>query len=115
MRNTHIRHPFIVKGCGFYLFFDKSKELYQIIQTRWNLQNQSFKPIDIEEDLLNVIEYQINKTEEPVSEYEIIEGLVNGYNPYTGEVFDENHILNHVLQFFLHFQYYYFLEEQYFP
>ena len=74
--------------------FDKSKELYQIIQTRWNLQNQSIKPIDTEEDLLNAIEYQINKTEETVSEYEIIEGLVNGYNPYTGEVFDENHILN---------------------
>ena len=74
--------------------FDKSKELYQIIQMRWNLQNQSIKPIDTEDDLLNAIEFQINKTEETVSEYEIIEGLVNGYNPYTGEVFDENHILN---------------------
>ena len=61
---------------------------------RWNLQNQSIKPIDTEDDLLNAIEFQINKTEETVSEYEIIEGLVNGYNPYTGEVFDENHILN---------------------
>lgn len=76
--------------------FEKSKELYQIIQTRWNLQNQAFKQNNTEDELLNEIEYQINKTNETISEYEIIEGLVNGYNPYTGEVFDENHILNDV-------------------
>lgn len=31
-----------------------------------------------------------------ISESEILEGLSNGYNPFTGEMFDENHILNNV-------------------
>jgi len=42
---------------------------------------------DIESDFKQAEKYEF-------SESEIIEGLVNGYDPFTGEVFDERHILN---------------------
>lgn len=46
-------------------------------------------------DILNQIDYDMNPICcEDIEEVEILEGLANGYNPYTGEVFENNHILN---------------------
>ena len=49
-------------------------------------------------DILNRIEFD-DKTvyNKEIEEDDILEGLANGYNPFTGEIFDENHILNNEL------------------
>ena len=46
-------------------------------------------------DILNRIEME-EKTiyEKEISDEDIVDGLINGYNPFTGEVLDDNHILN---------------------
>lgn len=46
-------------------------------------------------DILNKIEINEKSSyHKSISELDIINGLVNGYNPFTGEIFDDEHILN---------------------
>ena len=46
-------------------------------------------------DILNKIEINDKSVyNKNISELDIIDGLVNGYNPFTGEIFDSEHILN---------------------
>lgn len=46
-------------------------------------------------DILNKIEINDRSVyNKSINELDIIEGLVNGYDPFTGEIFDDNHILN---------------------
>lgn len=89
-------------------FFDldlknnKSKicEIYNYLKEFWNKKNN--KILD-DQMLINQIidEIELNsKTEEEsinyyeASEEEIIDGLCCGYNPFTGEIFSDSHILN---------------------
>ena len=74
---------------------EKCKLLYSFINSRWNEINVN-NTIDNEDDFLNKIEFEMKKDEkrEVLSDYEIIDALSNAYDPYTGEVFNEDHILN---------------------
>ena len=48
-------------------------------------------------DILNQIDCDMTSNSyEKLNEMEILEGLSNSYNPFTGEVFDDNHILNNI-------------------
>lgn len=73
--------------------YEKCQELYLAIQARWNLYNKNIT-ISKEEEILNKLEFQFNREQLKLSTNELLEGLTNGYNPYTGELFDDNHILN---------------------
>ena len=70
----------------------KCKKLYSFIESKWNELNS--KKDDI--DYLDFISSEVKKDEikESISDYEIIDCLTKGYNPYTGEVFECDHILN---------------------
>lgn len=71
---------------------DKCKILYSYISSKWNEMNRKIE----EDDFLNKIEFEIRKdaVRNNITDYEIMDALCNGYNPYTGEIFDESHILN---------------------
>ena len=71
------------------------KIIYSTIYNFWKINkpnNLEIKTKKIDE-ILNSIEAEfITKTN--YTDSEIIDGLLNGYNPFTGEVFEENHILH---------------------
>ena len=84
--------------------FEKCKKLYQLIQNRVKTlplndeieiqNNLSSKPDD---NFVNQIENKLSyedSNESELSDYDIINALSKGYNPYTGEVFEKSHILN---------------------
>ncbi len=73
--------------------YDKCQELYLAIQSRWNLYNKNNK-LSKEDEILNRLEYEFNREQIQLSTNELLEGLTNGYDPYTGEIFEDNHILN---------------------
>ncbi len=78
---------------------DYYKMVFSIIYENWKRINEikdeeksNSKRIN---DILNQIDSDIRPvTYEKLNEMEILEGLSNGYNPFTGEMFDDDHILN---------------------
>ncbi len=73
---------------------EKCKKLYSYLSTKWYEMNKT-KVLN-DEDILNKVEFEINKEnfKKEITDYEVMEALTNGYNPYTGEVFPDDHILN---------------------
>lgn len=84
----------------FDIELNKDLDVYRVVYSTifefWKKQNvviKDDKEVAIN-NILNEIEssfsnvYQVNFSNE-----EIIEGLINGYNPFTGEIFEDNHIL----------------------
>jgi len=59
------------------------------IQVNSNSDKDKIKRIINEIEIEDKSSYNANITED-----EIIDGLAEGYNPFTGEIFDNNHILN---------------------
>ncbi len=88
-------------------FFDISLneniEYYKVIYSVLYKNLKLYKKDDSKEisdkekvlDILNRIETE-DKTIycKDISDSDIIDGLINGYDPFTGEVFDDNHLLN---------------------
>ena len=74
---------------------EKCKKLYLFISARWNEIN-SQETLLSDDDILNKVELEIKKDEikNDISDNDIIDALTNGYDPYTGEVYDNTHILN---------------------
>jgi len=68
------------------------KIIYATINNNWHTLN--IKEIDKIDEILNEVESDSKTNIIKVSENDIINGLVYGYNPFTGEMFEENHILN---------------------
>ena len=67
------------------------KNLKQYMNTNSGFASDKDKILDI----LNRIEIDDKSIyEKDIKDDDIVDGLINGYNPFTGEVFDENHILN---------------------
>lgn len=71
------------------------KIIYKTIQSTWDKLKKENMELT-EEEFLNKIEREVigMHKETEISDYEMIEGLTKGYDPYTGEVFEEEHILN---------------------
>lgn len=82
----------------FDISLDENIEVYRIIYATlyksWEKLNQNEEENRIEK-ILNQIEID-DKTvnSRGIEEIDIIDGLCNGYNPFTGELYEENHILN---------------------
>lgn len=76
------------------------KLVFSVIFERWkemdsNVCEKENSKMEKVNDILDQIYSNTDSTVyEELGEFEILEGLSNGYNPYTGEVFDDNHILN---------------------
>lgn len=68
------------------------KIIYATINNNWNTLN--IKDIDRIDEILNETESNTKTNKIKVSENDIINGLVYGCNPFTVEIFEENHILN---------------------
>lgn len=89
----------------FDIDLDQDISLYKVIfatlNNSWNrikLAKEESKSVSIDDKIngiLNNLEFDLNDEIEygDLSDEEIIEGLAGGYNPYTGECFEENHIL----------------------
>ena len=87
----------------FSISLDENIEYYKVIYSVLYRNLKEYKNTDSKEssdkdkiqDILNRIELD-DKTvyEKDISDEDIIDGLINGYDPFTGEVLDENHILN---------------------
>lgn len=78
---------------------DYYKLIYSTINENWkriNVDNYTNKTVtDKINNILNQIESDVTPIlYEKLTENEILRGLSNGYNPFTGEVFENNHILN---------------------
>lgn len=69
------------------------KLIYSTISNYWNKNKEGFSTLDKINDIINDIEYS-NINLNDYTDAEILDGLINGYNPFTGEVYDSNHILN---------------------
>ena len=84
----------------FDIDLNKDLDVYRVVYSTifefWKKQN-----VVVKDDKENIINNILNEIESSVSNVchvdfsneEIIEGLINGYNPFTGKIFDENHIL----------------------
>ncbi len=77
------------------------KLIYKVLYENIKLKTSSnTKEVSVKEkvnDILNRIEFDdktVNKNE--ITSEDIIDALLNAYDPFTGEVFDNNHILNNV-------------------
>lgn len=84
----------------FDISLDSNIESYKIM---YATLYKSIKELNLKEnktdkdkiiDILNKIESNEKTIYKNITELDIIEGLVNGYNPFNGEIFDEKHILN---------------------
>ena len=93
----------IAKKFGFPIsYFDVSLEenieTYKIIYaTLYDNYNKTNGNQDKIQEILNEIEFDdktVNQRE--LTENDIINGLLNGFDPFTGELFDKNHILNNI-------------------
>ena len=77
---------------------DYYKLVFSTIYENWKRINNNEKEETTQkriDDILNQIDSNIEPVlYESINELEILEGLSNGYNPFTGEVFEEKHILN---------------------
>ena len=88
---------------GFFdISLDENIEYYRVIYSviyknvmDMRSDKESFSQKDKIQDILNRLEIN-DKTiyEKEITDEDIIDGLINGYNPFTGEVLDENHLLN---------------------
>lgn len=86
----------------FDVSLDENIEVYKIIHSTLyenihNLLKQNEQKDDKSKilDILNKIDYDdATIYNRDINEDDIIDALSNGYNPFTGEVFDNNHILN---------------------
>ncbi len=69
--------------------------LYKNLKQYINSNSNSISDKDKILDILNRIEIDDKSIyEKDITDDDILDGLMNGYNPFTGELFDENHILN---------------------
>ena len=78
---------------------DYLKLVFSTINENWKRINSNITAEDSKISKINEILNKIDSDISPVfyeklSDLEILEGLANGYNPYTGEVYEYNHILN---------------------
>ena len=74
------------------LVYSTILENWKRINNNYSEDNSNSKKIN---DILNQIDSDIKQVYyEKLDDIEIMEGLANGYNPFTGEVFNNNHILN---------------------
>ena len=78
---------------------DYYKLVFSTIYENWKRINSNEQVEDAQAKRINDILNQIDSDMNPISyeelnEMEILEALSNGYNPFTGEVYDNNHILN---------------------
>ena len=76
---------------------DYYKLVYSTIYENWNRINAN-KDNSVSsriDDILNKIDSDLTPTAyEGIGDMEILEGLANGYNPFTGEVIENSNILN---------------------
>ena len=87
---------------GFFdVSLDENIEYYKIIYSVLykNLKSQkdtdSLSDKDKIQDILNRIEIDDKSVyEKEISDEDIIDGLINGYNPFTGEILSDDHLLN---------------------
>ena len=88
---TKICDKFGIPEFVFYISLDENidcyKSIYLTILNNWQDKSKS-----LEEKKIDNILLEINNKK--ISRKEILLGLQNGYNPYTKELFDKNHILN---------------------
>ena len=78
---------------------DYYKLVYSTIYENWNRINVNKENDDSLSnkinDILNRIDADLTPTNyEEIGDMEILEGLANGYNPFTGEVLESNNIVN---------------------
>ena len=80
------------KDLDYYkLVFSTIYENWKRINTTSN-ENSNVQRVN---DIINQVVSDMNHVSyEKTNELEILDGLANGYNPFTGEVFEEDHILN---------------------
>lgn len=78
---------------------EKIKEVYNLIKENWNKKNHTYSEIDFLNQVIDELEEKIIEPEElninrEITEEEILDGLSNGYDPFTGEVLSDKHLLN---------------------
>ena len=101
---SHLSKKKIADKFGFSVSFfsydlEQDIELYKVIYTtiydRWVRENKQVNLNSKINNILNCIEQSFLPREE-FSNSEILEALINNCNPFTGELFEENHILNDI-------------------
>lgn len=78
---------------------EKIIEVYNLIKENWNKKNHTYSEIDFLNQVIDELEEKIIEPEElninrEITEEEILDGLSNGYDPFTGEVLSDKHLLN---------------------
>ena len=78
---------------------EKNIEVYNLIKENWNKKNHKYSEIDFLNQVIDELEEKIIEPEElninrEITEEEILDGLSNGYDPFTGEVLSDKHLLN---------------------
>ena len=78
---------------------EKIIEVYNLIKENWNKKNHKYSEIDFLNQVIDELEEKIIEPEElninrEITEEEILDGLSNGYDPFTGEVLSDKHLLN---------------------
>lgn len=78
---------------------EKIIEVYNLIKENWNKKNHTYSEIDFLNQVIDELEEKIIEPEElninrEITEEEILDGLNNGYDPFTGEVLSDKHLLN---------------------
>lgn len=78
---------------------EKIIEVYNLIKENWNKKNHKYSEIDFINQVIDELEEKIIEPEElninrEITEEEILDGLSNGYDPFTGEVLSDKHLLN---------------------
>ena len=84
---------------------EKIIEVYNLIKENWNKKNHTYSEIDFLNQVIDELEEKIIEPEElninrEITEEEILDGLSNGYDPFTGEVLSDKHLLNNPKELF---------------
>ena len=98
----NIAHKFQFPVSYFDIDLNQDLNLYKVV---FSTLYESWKRMDIEleeetsnskiDNILNNIEFDMKKVESiEATEDEIIDALINSYDPFTGEIFENDHILN---------------------
>lgn len=93
-----ISEKFCFPTSFFDVSLDENIEVYKIIYStlykNWISSNENSNEDKITK-ILNELEYDEKTINiRSIDENDIIDGLCNGYNPFTGEVYNDDHILN---------------------
>lgn len=80
---------------------EKITEIYTLIKENWNKKNHPFSDNDFLNQVIDeleeeIIEPEILNNNRDISDEEILDGLCNGYDPFTGEVLSDKHLLNNL-------------------